>query len=455
MKITCPNCSTSYQVPDDYIGAEGRPVRCSSCGETWHAEQPKEPPSKPAPKAEPEEKAPDSVADEGKEQSQDDIDALFDSPSGGGEEQSQDDIDALFDSPSGGGEEQSQDDIDALFDSPSGGGEEQSQDDIDALFDSPSGGGKEQSQDDIDALFDSPSGGGKEQSQDDIDALFDSPSDGGEEQSQGDIDALFDSPSGGDEEQNQEDIDALFDEPAKSEPKKPEKAKETKDAGAESRVPEAAEAEDEPSSNPFVVKGDAGDDFKPPVVDLLDAAAFEAQKKVARGSDIESSARRRRRKKRGAKNNKSAKRQVSVNREWIIGGGALGATVLLVGMLFLMPQFWVKSFPNLASLYSMFGMNVNIVGVDIDMVDVRLEQKAGSPVLSIETELVNPGTEPVILPSVEFSVLGKERLALYSWTIGPDHVGLGPGERKQIETSVAAPAQARYLTLRVFNEKSN
>nr|WP_321980701.1 MJ0042-type zinc finger domain-containing protein [uncultured Cohaesibacter sp.] len=443
MKITCPNCATSYQVPDDYIGAEGRSVRCSSCGETWHAEQTPEPKPekapdpKPAPK--PAAKEPEVQPAEGKEQSQDDIDALFDSPSGGGEEQSQDDIDALFDSPSGG-EEQSQDDIDALFDSPSGG-EEQSQDDIDALFDSPSGG-EEQSQDDIDALFDSPSGG-EDQSQDDIDALFDSPS-GGEEQSQDDIDSLFDEPAGKVEKPEKPKKTKKAEKPKKAEKAEASPAGES-DAGSDDV------AADDGASKPFVVKGDGGDDFQPPVVDLLDAAAFEAQKKVARGG-TEARARRRRRKARAKKQKGGAGASRSVKKEWVLGGAALAATVILLGALFMAPQFWVKRIPDLASLYSMFGMDVNVVGVDIEMVDVRLEQKSGSPVLAIETELVNPGTEPVILPSVEFSVLGKERLELYSWTIGPDHVGLGPGERKLIETSIAAPAQARYLSMRVFNE---
>nr|WP_321461121.1 MJ0042-type zinc finger domain-containing protein [uncultured Cohaesibacter sp.] len=473
MKITCPNCATSYQVPDDYIGAEGRSVRCSSCGETWHAEQTEEaeapaketpaeksspeeasarektPKQAAAPKAQQKKAAPPPDTDPDKEQSQDDIDALFDTPSGGGKEQSQDDIDALFDTPSEGGKEQSQDDIDALFDTPSEGGKEQSQDDIDALFDTPSEGGKEQSQDDIDALFDTPSEGGNEQSQDDIDALFDTPSEGGKEQSQGDIDALFDTPSDGNKEQNQEDIDALFDEPAKK-PTKVEAVKEEPVAAAEPEEVESGKAVQTQSSSPFVVKGDGGADFKPPVVDLLDAAAFEAQKQAARGGDIESRARRRQRKARSRKGLSGGAR--SVNGEWLLGGAALAATLILLVALFAAPTFWVKRIPDLASLYSLFGKDVNVVGVDIDLVDVRLEHKAGAPVLSIETELVNPGTEPVILPSVEFSVLGKERLALYSWTIAPDHVGLGPGERKQIETSIAAPAQARYLSLRVFND---
>lgn len=37
MRITCPNCDTSYTVPADKIGAKGRTVRCARCGLRWHA----------------------------------------------------------------------------------------------------------------------------------------------------------------------------------------------------------------------------------------------------------------------------------------------------------------------------------------------------------------------------------------------------------------------------------
>lgn len=448
-------------MPDDYIGDDGRSVRCSSCGETWHAEktaepQPPKPAAKPAPKATPKPSpkpapaAPPAPSAADEEQSQDDIDAMFDSPAG--EEQSQDDIDAMFDSPAG--EEQSQDDIDAMFDSPAG--EEQSQDDIDALFDSP-GGGEDQSQGDIDALFDSP-GGGEDQSQNDIDALFDNPG-GGEEQSQDDIDAWFNTPESG-EEQSQDDIDSLFDEPGAGD--------EQDQAGVDAMfdTPSVEEADEEPDSfgsvekadnsdNPFVVKGDRGEGFEPPVVDMFDAAAFEAHKSAARGQDIESAVRRRKGRKgkgAGGKGRKSSPAHPASKREWAIGGVALAAIAALGMSLFAAPKFWVKTMPDFASLYAMVGMDVNVSGVEFTMVDAKVERRAGSPVISVATELVNTSAEPVVLPSVEFSVLGNERSELYSWVIEPDHVGLGPGERKQIETSVAAPPQAKYLSLRVFHK---
>jgi len=36
MYITCPNCSTSYNIDGGNIGANGRAVRCHNCGHNWH-----------------------------------------------------------------------------------------------------------------------------------------------------------------------------------------------------------------------------------------------------------------------------------------------------------------------------------------------------------------------------------------------------------------------------------
>jgi predicted Zn finger-like uncharacterized protein len=54
MYITCPSCSTSYEVDGTKIGREGRTVRCFNCSHTWHqypvAAQP--PPPRPVPSRE-------------------------------------------------------------------------------------------------------------------------------------------------------------------------------------------------------------------------------------------------------------------------------------------------------------------------------------------------------------------------------------------------------------------
>ena len=357
MKITCPTCTTSYQVPDDYIGDAGRAVRCANCGETWQVEP----------------------SDEESPQSAPDIEAGLDT--------SQDDIDALFDTPAE--DDGAEDD----------GGEEQSQDDIDALFDEPSSA-EDQSQDDIDALFDGP---GEEAASDEG------------ENDQGDIDALFD------------------EDPVNSD-----------EAGPSDVV----------TSDAMVPAADDMDDGA--VVDMMDASSFEAAKAVARGRDIESVVRKNKKKGKKRRTGGSIAHGVDAHKsrqEWMIGGAALGLFCLLAVGLLLAQKHIVRVLPDLASLYEMVGMPVNLGGVDFDHVDVQLVQKSGAPTIAVEAELVNPGKEAVLLPSLQFSVLGNDDVELYSWVIGPDGVGLGPGERKVVKTAVAAPAQAKQLSLRVFEQK--
>ncbi|CUK00773.1 family finger-like domain protein [Ruegeria denitrificans] len=46
MRLTCPNCSAQYEVPDEVIPEEGRDVQCSSCENTWFQDKY---PDRPAP----------------------------------------------------------------------------------------------------------------------------------------------------------------------------------------------------------------------------------------------------------------------------------------------------------------------------------------------------------------------------------------------------------------------
>lgn len=54
MRTTCPTCDTAYTVPDERIGAKGRKVRCTKCGDEWRVlpvvdEKPLPAPPRPAP----------------------------------------------------------------------------------------------------------------------------------------------------------------------------------------------------------------------------------------------------------------------------------------------------------------------------------------------------------------------------------------------------------------------
>lgn len=43
IRLTCPGCSTQYQLPDSAIPPAGREVECTACGNIWWTERPRPP----------------------------------------------------------------------------------------------------------------------------------------------------------------------------------------------------------------------------------------------------------------------------------------------------------------------------------------------------------------------------------------------------------------------------
>jgi predicted Zn finger-like uncharacterized protein len=52
MRLSCPNCSIEYDVPDSALGGRGRRLRCSACAHEWRVGSP-EPVPAPVPESEP------------------------------------------------------------------------------------------------------------------------------------------------------------------------------------------------------------------------------------------------------------------------------------------------------------------------------------------------------------------------------------------------------------------
>lgn len=204
MILVCPECATQYEIPNA-LPEEGAKVRCTSCSHVWLAtaadviESPVEEDVADEAMA----AADSAVEEEGiPAVSPADFDPLedldFEEVEEPEEDNSQDDIDSLFDEMAANPpeEDNSQDDIDSLFDeiAEPEAEEDNSQDDIDSLFDEMGGDEPEEenSQGDIDSMFDEVAEDDSDNSQDDIDGLFDEPADEGEDNSQDDIDGLFD-----------------------------------------------------------------------------------------------------------------------------------------------------------------------------------------------------------------------------------------------------------------------
>jgi len=219
MIVTCPNCQTRYNLPDDKIPEGGAKVKCSKCAHVFKAE---------APPASPEDEVENLLEEESQAapdtQAGDDFDETFDEVAAGGEEPADETpeeeaapeeeslvstapdedmpgMDDLFDdtdetpdpepapTPSGEDENASRDDVDALFG-----------DDEDSLFDDAGDDDKEDS--DTDDLF--------EESGDDDSDLFDEEEDETEDEEYDDDFSLDDDEDDDEEPRSRKSLGCLI-----------------------------------------------------------------------------------------------------------------------------------------------------------------------------------------------------------------------------------------------------
>ncbi|WP_319541247.1 DUF3426 domain-containing protein [uncultured Pseudodesulfovibrio sp.] len=110
MIVTCPNCETRYNLPDEKIPAGGAKVKCSKCAQVFKAEHPPVTP-------------------------EEEVEALLEEEGQGGDTQAGDEFDETFeDVAAGGASSEAEESVDEPQDDLADEGVEESQPDIDDLF---------------------------------------------------------------------------------------------------------------------------------------------------------------------------------------------------------------------------------------------------------------------------------------------------------------------------------
>lgn len=265
------------------------------------------------------------------------------------------------------------------FDEADDSNTENDQSSIDDLF--ASGGDKENDQSSIDDLF--ASGGDKENDQSSIDDMFAS---GGSDSAEED--------AGND----QSSIDDLFAADSKADA----------DAAAVAEVPVAEEAQ--------------------PTIDAPPAGFEEPQRK---------------------RKKKPARRKVSAF-------GALDrhlstpvATSLLIGFLvgsvalaILAREKIVATLPDLAGIYEMIGMPVNLRGMEIDALTAHREMDGSTPVLVVEGDIINLEGFSKPLPAVRVTLKSSTGRDVYAWNYTLPQLNIDQEGKIHFKTRLLAPPEA-------------
>ncbi|MXN64859.1 thioredoxin [Stappia sp. GBMRC 2046] len=216
----------------------------------------------------------------------------------------------------------------------------------------------------------------------------------------------------------------------------------------------------------FEVDETAPDDAPPPATgtDIQETVAkaygSEAAKKPA---DIESQARKpkvkvkrrekRPRERRAFSNVKSAAKKLKVQR---IAGTFLFVMALAVAALSVQFRAEIVSrVPDLASLYQLAGMEVNLRGLAFRDLRTFRELEDGSVVLVVEGTIENPTRKPAYVPAVRLALRSEDAQEIYAWIVEPRIRQLEGGKTTRFRTRLSTPPElAADIQVR-FTERKN
>lgn len=145
--------------------------------------------------------------------------------------------------------------------------------------------------------------------------------------------------------------------------------------------------------------------------------------------------------------NKFRKNKVGAAVEWLfrrnfrrIGGVSLFASALaLTAFLVLMRDTLVKQSPDLASLYQLVGMEVNLRGLEFRNLRTFMEVEDGKRVLVVEGSIRNLQEETNSVPAVRLSIRSADLQEVYAWTVEPRTQRLNGLDETRFRTILADP----------------
>ncbi len=121
-----------------------------------------------------------------------------------------------------------------------------------------------------------------------------------------------------------------------------------------------------------------------------------------------------------------------------MGLPALGLVVLLVGGALLARQAIVSAVPDLAGLYALLGLDVNLRGLEFRNMTAIRDIENGRPVLIVKGEIANLSASDAPVPPIRLALRSGTQ-EIYAWSVDSPRRSLAAGETAQFSTRLPTP----------------
>jgi len=131
----------------------------------------------------------------------------------------------------------------------------------------------------------------------------------------------------------------------------------------------------------------------------------------------------------------------------------LALAAIIVGLLGWRTNV-VQAAPQMASLYAMIGLPVNVRGLVFEDIKTTQETQDGTVVLAVEGAIANVAKGALDVPRLRFAVVNSSGNEVYAWTAQPARLALPNGAKLPFRSLLASPpADGREVVVRFYSRR--
>jgi predicted Zn finger-like uncharacterized protein len=138
----------------------------------------------------------------------------------------------------------------------------------------------------------------------------------------------------------------------------------------------------------------------------------------------------------------------------MLGGMSLVAALVMLVTLVIQRNDIVAAIPDLAGLYRMAGLEVNLRGLEFADITTHRETENGQPVLVVEGAIRNVAGRQRPVPAVRLALKGENAGEIYAWSVEPRARDLPANETIKFRTRLASPPAASDIEVRFIDRRT-